>query len=63
MAEQESGKVCLVLLEGIGVTDSEERNAVKAANMEFLESLKTNDDCLYYQLKASGRSVVISCLS
>ena len=41
-AEKENGKVCLVLLEGIGISEEEERNAVKAANMEYLESLKQN---------------------
>ena len=57
--EQESGKVCLVLLEGIGVSDSDERNAVKEANMEFFESLKTNEESLYYELKASGNAVIV----
>lgn len=61
-SEQENGKVCLLLLEGIGINDSEERNAVKEANMEYLESLKQNENCLYYQLKANGSEVeLVSC--
>lgn len=56
--EKENGKVCLVLLEGIGISEEEERNAVKAANMEYLESLKQNEKCLYYELKANGSEVV-----
>lgn len=57
--EKENGKVCLVLLEGIGINEEEERNAVKAANMEYLESLKQNENCLYYELKANGSEVVL----
>lgn len=57
--EQENGKVCLLLLEGIGINGDDERNAVKEANMEYLESLKHNENCLYYELKANGNEVGI----
>ena len=57
------GKFCLVLLEGIGCSDSDERNAVKKANMEYLNSLKVNENCIYTELDAHGECVCLaSCL-
>ena len=47
----------MVLLEGIGCSDSDERNAVKKANMEYLNSLKANENCVYRELDASGACV------
>lgn len=51
------GKFCMVLLEGIGCSDSDERNAVKKAHMEYLNSLKVNENCVYRELDASGLCV------
>ena len=56
--EKENGFVCLVLLVCFGIFFVDVRNAVKAANMEYLESLKQNEKCLYYELKANGSEVV-----
>lgn len=53
------GKVCMVVLEGIGCSDNDQRNAVKKANMEYLNSLKVNENCIYRELDASGLSVYI----
>ena len=54
---QNSGKFCLVLLEGIGCSDSDDRNAVKKANMEYLNSLKESENCIYQGLEANGLKV------
>ena len=48
---------CLVMLEGIGVSDNETRNAVRQGNMEFLKSLKSEEKTLYYELEANGEKV------
>ena len=56
-----SGKVCLLMLEGIGVSDDETRNAVRLGKMEFLESLKTEEKTLYYELEANGEKVGSGC--
>ena len=53
------GKFCMVLLEGNGCSDSDERNAVKKANMEYLNSLKANENCVYRELDASGACVCL----
>ena len=55
-----NGKVCVVMMEAIGESEEENRNAVRLANMEFLESLKTEERSLYYSLDANGNKV--SCL-
>ena len=52
-----NGKVCMVMLEAIGESEEENRNAVRLANMEFLESLKTEEKSLYYSLDANGNTV------
>lgn len=55
--EQKAGKTCLVILEAIGVGDDDEKNAVKEADMTYLNSLKTDENCLYYELEANGLRV------
>ena len=45
------------MLEGIGVSEDETRNAVRMGKMEFLESLKTEEKTLYYELEANGEKV------
>ena len=50
-------KVCLVMMEGIGVNEDETRNAVRQGNMAFLESLKSEEKTLYYELEANGEKV------
>lgn len=59
--EQKTGKTCLVLLEAIGVGGDDEKNAVKEAEMPFLNSLKSDENCLYYELEANGMKVVFFC--
>lgn len=54
---KKSGKVCLLMLEGIGVSEDETRNAVRLGKMEFLESLRTEEKTLYYELEANGEKV------
>ena len=60
-AEEVEKKVLVVLLEGIGASEETERNAVKEANMTFLESAKADENNLYYQLKANGTEVISMC--
>ena len=43
-----SGKVCLLMLEGIGVSDDETRNAVRLGKMD-------------YELEANGEKVGSGC--
>ena len=56
-AQPMNGKVCLVMLEAIGESEEENRNAVRLTNMEFLESLKTEEKSLHYSLEANGDKV------
>ena len=55
--EQKAGKTCLVILEAIGVGGDDEKNAMKEADMTYLNSLKTDENCLYYELEANGLRV------
>ena len=59
--EQKTGKTCLVLLEAIGAGGSDEKNAVKEADMAYLNSLKADENCLYYELKANGMKAALLC--
>lgn len=59
--EQKTGKTCLVLLEAIGVGGDDEKNAVKEAEMPFMNSLKSDENCLYYQLEANGMKAALFC--
>lgn len=47
----------MVMLEGIGASEDETRNAVRQGNMAFLESLKSEEKTLYYELEANGEKV------
>ena len=51
------GKVCLVLLEGIGENKEEKQNAVMKGDMSYFNSLKADERSLFYELDANGLAV------